>query len=159
MAILVGSRTARVDNPKLTTRLIQGKNPLRIVLQGDEPLDTAIELLADNEETLVFGSEVDSVEFPKEWIQLTKNQAPLPQILNTLYERNIQSLLVEGGAYTLQQFIDADLWDEAYVLIGNKELKEGKLAPRLESKMVKSFTIFGDKVHHFKNVKNDLVTA
>lgn len=159
MAILVGSRTARIDNPKLTTRLIQGKNPLRIVLQGDEPMDTTIELLTDNEETLVFGSEATNLEFPKEWIQLTKNQAPLPQILNALYERNIQSLLVEGGAYTLQQFIDADLWDEAYVLIGNKELKEGKLAPRLESKMVKSFTIFGDKVHHFKNVKNDLVTA
>lgn len=159
MAILVGSKTTQIDNPQLTTRLIAGQNPLRVLLLGHEPAPVESMLLTDEEPTLVFCFKAFSLPANKTNILLDENKEVLPQIMQALYKRNILSLMVEGGAFTLQEFIDANLWDEAYILTGQQEMNRGKLAPSIGANPKKSFEFFGDKVKFYKNLSNDLVTA
>lgn len=96
-AIIVGSGTVLADNCRLDVRLVQGRSPLRIVLdrRGRICNDAAV-LKGDN--TLVVSSS-DS----------------LGNLLRSLYEQGVTSLLVEGGATLLKAFIREDLWCEARV--------------------------------------------
>lgn len=103
-AIVVGRRTWELDRPSLTTRLWPGASPARFVLTSS-PME-----IDSNAET---ASSIDA-------------------LLATLYERGMQSLLVEGGAATLQAFIDSDLWDEAYIEKTNMLLGDGIRAPKIE---------------------------
>lgn len=104
-AILVGWRTMANDRPQLTTREYSGKNPKRFVMQR--------------------GGEVLS-ELP---------YTPLPEnekgALDRMYQLNIQSVIVEGGKKTLVRFLEADLWDEARILVGNQMWGRGLEAPKL----------------------------
>lgn len=86
-AILVGRKTLELDRPSLSVRHYGGHSPLRCVLGsvGEEALDAGFQAYAD----------IDS-------------------LLEGLRREGIQSLLVEGGAATLQSFIERDLWDEAW---------------------------------------------
>ena len=52
----------------------------------------------------------------------------LKQLLYSLYEMNIQSILVEGGSKTMQSFIDAGLWDEARIIINEEMIIENGIA-------------------------------
>ena len=111
-AILVGRKTALLDNPSLTTRNWYGANPLRLTTP-----------------TLVFTEKEKAVEENLEYITLDFSKDILPQILTVLYERKIQSLLVEGGTTLLQSFIDTELWDEIFVEHSAKVLGEGVKSP------------------------------
>jgi diaminohydroxyphosphoribosylaminopyrimidine deaminase/5-amino-6-(5-phosphoribosylamino)uracil reductase len=57
----------------------------------------------------------------------------LQQILQTLFQKGIQSMIVEGGSITLQHFIDSELWDEARVFTGQEEFGNGITAPNMTS--------------------------
>lgn len=101
-AIMVGTNTAILDNPSLTTRLWKGQSPLRITIDRKGRLDNSVKVLNDGMETIVYHNEI------------------LTEILFDLHKRGVQHLLVEGGGKLLQSFIDSDLWDDARVEIGNK---------------------------------------
>lgn len=119
MAIMVGYLTAAQDNPSLTTRLWDGPNPVRVVIDERGELPHTLRLFDGSAPTLVF------THHPERFADLEqnsvkpialKNQALTAQeILNSLYQEGLQSLIIEGGAHTLQLFIDANLWDEAFV--------------------------------------------
>jgi diaminohydroxyphosphoribosylaminopyrimidine deaminase/5-amino-6-(5-phosphoribosylamino)uracil reductase len=113
-AIMVGTRTALLDNPSLTTRLWPGRNPLRVVVDRHGILPRDLRLFDGEAETVVY--DTDS----------------LPDILHDLATaRKVQSLMVEGGAQLLQSFLDAGLWDEAYVEVAPMKLADGVAAPVL----------------------------
>jgi diaminohydroxyphosphoribosylaminopyrimidine deaminase/5-amino-6-(5-phosphoribosylamino)uracil reductase len=113
-AIMVGTRTALLDNPSLTTRLWPGRNPLRVVVDRHGILPRDLRLFDGEAETVVY--DTDS----------------LPDILHDLATaRKVQSLMVEGGAQLLQSFLDAGLWDEAYVEVAPMKLADGVVAPVL----------------------------
>ena len=59
-------------------------------------------------------------------------------ILTVLYERNIQSLIIEGGTQTLQSFIDKKLWDEARIFYTDTELSKGVSSPNIEGEISSS---------------------
>ena len=104
-AILVGWRTMANDRPQLTTREYPGKNPQRFVMQrGDEVLS----------------------ELP-----YTPLSEKVEDALDRMYQLNIQSVIVEGGRKTLAKFLEADLWDEARILVGNQKWGRGLKAPKL----------------------------
>lgn len=114
-AILVGAGTIRRDNPSLTARLWTGRQPLRLVVEGTRPVERNKCVFDDASETFVI-----------------KANADMPhQVCNYLYERGVQSLLVEGGLCVLQQFIDAGLYDEICVESTSWALGDGVKAPRL----------------------------
>ena len=104
-AILVGWRTMANDRPRLTTREYPGKNPQRFVMQrGDEVL-----------------SELPYTPLPEK----------VEEALDRMYQLNIQSVIVEGGKKTLEKFLEAELWDEARILVGNQMWGKGLKAPKL----------------------------
>lgn len=130
-AIMVGTNTALNDNPQLNVREWAGKNPIRIVLDLNLRLPNNIHLFDKLIPTLVFTYKEKKSETNLEYIQIDASKKLIPQLLETLYKKNIQSVIIEGGTMLLQSFIDENLWDEARVFIGNKTFNKGLKAPQL----------------------------
>ncbi len=129
-AILVGRKTALLDNPSLTTRNWYGKNPVRLVIDKDLTLPKSLRLFDGEVKTIVFTQKETSDKIPQtEYIRLDFTIDILPQIMEVLYQRKLQSLLVEGGSTLLQSFIKNGLWDEAYIETSPIRLNEGVKAP------------------------------
>lgn len=151
-AILIGKNTVENDNPSLTVRAVNGKNPIRIILDSNASLKLDYNVFNNEAKTYVFNlireEKIDNVEF----IQL--NNMSIEAIIKKLTELNIISILIEGGTQTLQSFIDTDLWDEVAVLEGKTTFNEGTNAPILNKKSNYSFEYFGDTVSLYsKNEK------
>ena len=126
-SILVGRNTILNDNPSLTVREISGKNPTRIVIDSQLQLSKDVNIFSKDAPTLVFNrlknDKIDGVE----WIKISETSTK--HILDELFKRNIQSVLVEGGSRTLQYFIIDNVWDEARVIVGDVKFGDGIKAP------------------------------
>ncbi len=133
-AVLVGTRTASIDNPQLNIRLWQGENPLRVVIDMNLKLSKNLHLFDKRIPTLIINSLKTETDGLCTYIQVDSDNLLVPQILYQLYLMDIQSLIVEGGAKTLDSFIRLGLWDEARVFTSTKvKLNEGISAPALAS--------------------------
>ena len=131
-AILVGTQTVIDDNPKLDTRDWAGNNPIRVVLDQNNRVPKNSQILDNQVKTILFtkSKTADAKENTIfETIDFQKNVAQ--QIVEALYQHQIQSVIIEGGSRTLQTFIDANLWDEARIFVGNIQLKNGVKAPQI----------------------------
>ena len=131
-AILVGTTTAVCDNPSLTTRLVEGKNPLRLAWDLHDKIPTTHNLKDDSTATIIFSSNIHKSTEHTEYVQVTDPKKLLQKTLDYLYEKGIQSLIVEGGAETLQTFISANLWDEARIFTTKDVFGSGVAAPKLQ---------------------------
>lgn len=132
-AILVGTRTALIDNPHLDTRLWYGKSPKRVLIDKNLSVPSEANVFkSDNTDLIIFNAIKTDWRAHLKYIELENFDLYLPQnILYQLYLMDVQSIIIEGGAKTLQQFIDAGLWDEARVFVGTDSWNEGVLAPQL----------------------------
>ena len=153
-AILVGTNTAVVDNPKLNTRLWKGKNPVRIVLDQHLRIPADSFLFDKSTRTIVLtsastGPKENSENLIFEPIDFTKEITS--QICDVLYRYELQSVIIEGGSKTLQAFIDADSWDEARIFFGNDQLKRGVKAPELTGKLISEEKIVSDTLKIYRN--------
>ena len=151
MAILVGGKTVLSDNPRLNTRLIEGKSPIRIVINTKTELKNNVHVLDQKIPTIIFNYDKNEKKENLQFILLDKTISYVPQILKHLFELNINSVIIEGGAATLNQFIEQNLWDEARILTGNKELHEGIKAPIVNGDIVEEFYILQDQIKILKN--------
>ena len=133
-AILVGRKTALLDNPSLTTRSWYGKNPVRMAIDRELTLPNHLALFDGSTPTIIFTEKEETPTLPQvEYMRLDFSQDILPQIMEVLYQKKLQSLMVEGGSILLQSFIDAGCWDEAYIEESEKLLSDGVKAPFLHS--------------------------
>jgi len=148
--ILIGRNTAIIDNPQLTTRLVQGKNPIRIVIDLSLKTTKNLNIFDNSSPTLIFNSIKNETKNNVEWIKIN-TQHTLQNICDILYQKGINSIIVEGGAQTLQSFIDTNLWDEALVFQSNKEFKEGIKAPRIKKHHENINFIGNDKLITLRN--------
>jgi len=146
-AILVGKNTVINDNPQLTVREAIGKNPIRIVLDSNNSVSPRAAIFSHEAPTWIVNKTRSEVNGHIEWIQL--DELTPQSILAMLHRRTIQSLIVEGGCSVLQSFIDADLWDEARILIGTHSLKDGLSAPKLTQPKHTSYFFGQDEVMFF----------
>ncbi len=152
MSILVGTHTAVNDNPRLNNRLWTGKHPIRLVI--DQTLKTPrTHHLWDGSVRTVFITATDTtVSGLTEILEIDFNLPVIDQLLKWLYEQNIQSVLVEGGPHVLQQFITADIWDEARVITGGNLLPEGTGAPVLPAGNVENtICLEEDRIVYYRN--------
>ena len=134
-AIMVGRRTALLDNPSLTVRNWYGHNPIRIVLDRSLSLPNDLQIFDGDIPTLIFTEKKRSEEEKNiTYITIDFSHNPLIQIMEELYQRKIQSLLVEGGSQLLQSFIDNGLWDEAFIEKCPSRLYSGVKAPEISDK-------------------------
>lgn len=153
-AILVGTRTATLDDPSLTVRHWHGRSPVRLVLDKDLRLPASLRLFDGEVPTLVFTEQPHAPLPNVTYLNIDYRTDILPQIMHLLYERNLQSLLVEGGSYLLQSFINAGLWDEAFVEESPILLSSGVKAPEMSNK--NSYAreqSFGRSFRHYIAVK------
>lgn len=135
-AILVGTTTALNDNPKLNVREWKGNNPTRIVIDLHDRLPQSLNLFDKIMPTIVFSLSKETSTNNLTYVKINNAKTLLQEVLNELYKRNIQSVIVEGGATLLQSFIDQHLWDEARVFVGNKKFTTGLKAPSLKGNLI-----------------------
>lgn len=152
-AILVGTNTALFDDPSLTTRLWPGPSPTRLVLDMSLRLPATLQVFDGKIKTIVFNSVKEEGDGNLRYCKIEKDKSTVQQVLDKLYQLNIQSVLVEGGAALLQSFIDEGLWDEARV-INNSELiiNNGLKAPALfKAEKVAEEKVMTDTIELFKH--------
>lgn len=131
MGILVGTTTARVDNPQLTVRDAHGPNPVRVTIDAHCTLPATAHLFDQSAETIIFNASRDEQRGLTTWVALNWHHCVLSQVFAHLYHRQIISVIIEGGAATLARCIAAQLWDEARVFISPSRFGAGIAAPRL----------------------------
>lgn len=140
-AILVGTQTALSDDPSLTTREISGRNPVRILIDLKLKVPRDAKIYNEDAPTIIFNSEKEETSGNIKFLKVEKENL-VHQVMQKLFEENIQSVLIEGGSFTLQQFIDQNLWDEAIIIKNeNLVLESGTKAPQFnfEPYQVKDF--------------------
>ncbi|MFD1166001.1 bifunctional diaminohydroxyphosphoribosylaminopyrimidine deaminase/5-amino-6-(5-phosphoribosylamino)uracil reductase RibD [Sphingobacterium daejeonense] len=146
-AILVGKRTAQLDNPSLTVREWIGRNPKRILIDKNLELPENLAIFNDDAETIIFNAKKTDWKGNRKYIELENFDLYLPQqILYQLYLMDIQSIIVEGGKKTLDLFIAAGLWDEARIFIGADSWGEGIKAPEIEGELVEGTMVGNDRL-------------
>lgn len=143
-AVMVGKNTVLVDNPQLTVREWQGKNPLRITIDRNLELPSSLHLFNEAASTLIFNSIKNDKQGNIEWVKIDSDAGVEEQILNALYKRSIQSLIIEGGAKLLNSFIQKGLWDEAQIFTSPTTLGSGIKAPMVNGQTLEEKNIEGD---------------
>lgn len=131
MGILLGRKTIENDNPQLTCREWQGKNPLRIVITRREIDETKYKVFSSEAKTLVIYPFANKKTEFAEYVKLDENMFSVESICEILYQRSISSIIVEGGKQILDLFIQSNIWDEARVITGKKFFINGLTSPKL----------------------------
>lgn len=164
-AIVVGTNTARLDNPRLNVRLWSGRNPTRVIVDKRLELSTDLHVFDGSQPTIVYHLTLPPATADRRPGEVTyqsltessvvrhpdrPDQPFLSQLLADLHHRRIQSLLVEGGTQLLQSFIDAGLWDEMAVFKSNLALGVGVAAPVIRGRLVATETVGDDELRCFR---------
>lgn len=172
-AILVGTNTVVEDNPSLTVRDWHGQNPVRVILDRALKLDASHSVFDDKSDNIIIHGKNDILPKPdsthKGWsihpplklgynanffeISWDLKNVIAKQICDTLYNANINSIIIEGGAQTLQTFIDEGLWDEGRVFSGRTTFKDGIKAPKLKGELLSETTIAEDTLRIYSKNK------
>jgi len=147
-AIMVGTHTALLDNPRLNVREWPGNNPLRIVLDRTLRLPATLHLFDNHIVTLIINEIRDDASTLCRYHKIPFTNQLLPSVMRLLHEQGIQSVIVEGGKQLLESFIASGLWDEARIFTGQRPFGSGIKAPDI-------------KVQHKQQtwIENDLLTV
>ncbi|TDQ25614.1 bifunctional diaminohydroxyphosphoribosylaminopyrimidine deaminase/5-amino-6-(5-phosphoribosylamino)uracil reductase RibD [Tenacibaculum caenipelagi] len=166
-AILVGTNTVIADNPSLTVRSWSGNHPIRIVIDKDLKIPPTATVLDGKVKTIVLfetkekrekrGEIVDVIPNDSEkshgliYEQIDFSSRVAEQICKVLHKHHIQSVIIEGGAQTLLTFINASLWDEARVFIGDVNFGAGVKRPSFNAKLFSEEKINNDILRIYRN--------
>lgn len=151
-AILVGTNTVLADNPKLNVRSWTGNNPVRVVLDKSLKISESLSVLDKTVKTIII-TEVEKENSTENLVYETIDFSKpiVEQIIEVLVQHKIQSIIIEGGAQTLQTFIDDNIWDEARVFIGENEFGDGVKAPELKAKQEREEKLQNDTLRIYLN--------
>jgi diaminohydroxyphosphoribosylaminopyrimidine deaminase/5-amino-6-(5-phosphoribosylamino)uracil reductase len=151
-ALLVGMRTAQNDNPQLNVRDWSGRDPVRIVIDRFLKLSPKLNLFDGSQKTLCYNVLKHEERTNVSLLRIDEENF-LTHLIDDLYKRKIQSVIVEGGAMTLQAFIDAGLWDEARIFVSPQTFQNGIKAPELSGVLADQCLLKNDllKIYHQKN--------
>jgi diaminohydroxyphosphoribosylaminopyrimidine deaminase/5-amino-6-(5-phosphoribosylamino)uracil reductase len=151
-AILIGKQTVIIDNPQLTSREWPGKNPVRLVIDKHLQVPLTNNVFNKDVKTIIFNEVKTDVIDNIHYIQMEDMQFYLAQkIAFQLYLMDIQSVIIEGGANILNQFLNADLWDEARIFTSSDSWDHGIAAPIFNSKLQEETKIGTDKLSIYTN--------
>lgn len=147
-AILVGKNTAKYDNPSLTVRDWNGKNPIRIIIDHELTLEQKLNLFDQSVPTICYNS-IKDFENGVSYVSLPDEEF-LQSLLIDVNKRGINSVIIEGGAKTLADFIEQNLWDEARVFISKQNFETGISAPSIRG-VAEEEIIHTDRLLIYKN--------
>ena len=148
-AILVGKNTVKYDDPYLTVREWEGSNPIRIVIDRQLELSEKLNVFDRSVKTLVFNEKKNEQNENLEYVRF---DGSLKNLLEYLYIKKIQSLIVEGGKSILKSFIETEMWDEARIFSTKNEFGEGISAPDISGQLLVDHKETGDRLEIYANI-------
>ncbi|WP_346239095.1 bifunctional diaminohydroxyphosphoribosylaminopyrimidine deaminase/5-amino-6-(5-phosphoribosylamino)uracil reductase RibD [Niabella insulamsoli] len=159
-AILIGAQTAINDDPLLDNRHWFGKAPQKVIFDPLLKVPSMLKLFQTGDVVIVLNTEKDAVSKNVIYVKMDKADM-VPDAMRQLHQLNIQSIFVEGGQKVLQAFMEADLWDEAFVITNKDQiLGTGLTAPVLKNqRKLHRQMLFNDEIIHFKNQNNSFIDA
>lgn len=122
-SIMIGVQTVLDDNPKLDTRLWNGKNPVSIVIDPSKKLSKTHGNFNLMKEKFI------TIKNQNRKKNKDKLSIKAQEILDQIFNNSLQSVIIEGGTKTLQHFIDAELWDEVRIFVTKEKLISGLKGP------------------------------
>jgi diaminohydroxyphosphoribosylaminopyrimidine deaminase/5-amino-6-(5-phosphoribosylamino)uracil reductase len=138
-AVIIGENTLCNDDPLLNVRHWTGMDPVRVVISDSpERLAGYRMFRGEGSPVILFSPGIDGAEEGVEYFRTGDRQSTVEEALKELHRREIQSVMVEGGANLLSQFIGAGLWDEARIFRGYRNFGSGLKAPGLQGRIVQS---------------------
>jgi len=146
--ILIGTNTAVIDNPKLTSRAFPGDNPIRLVIDKQERIPKTHHLLSDNGHTVIFSNNAQ-YKLQSNTNKITQAidlENEIEGILNYCFNSGINLLLIEGGRQVINSFVKSGLWDECRVIKAPILLGEGVKAPIIEMQLQDRYRLGEDEV-------------
>ena len=150
---MIGTNTVLLDNPRLTVREYEGKNPTRIIIDKWLRVPKHYHIYDKAAPSIIFNEAENKTEDNVELVKMNFEDNLIAQMMRELCVRNIQSVMIEGGELLFNTFMAANCWDEARVLIANKEFGKGVKAPDISGKNVRSEQdIAGDKLLVYDNL-------
>jgi diaminohydroxyphosphoribosylaminopyrimidine deaminase / 5-amino-6-(5-phosphoribosylamino)uracil reductase len=150
-AIMVGTNTVLTDNPQLNVRHWKGNSPIRIVLDRSLRISSSSNVFDNSSPTLIFNEKKNEKVGNNEFIQIDFGSGMFNQLFHELFNRQIQSVIVEGGKKLLESLIKQNIWDEARVLIGDKNFGKGYAAPAIPQKAETITNILNDRLLFYRN--------
>jgi diaminohydroxyphosphoribosylaminopyrimidine deaminase/5-amino-6-(5-phosphoribosylamino)uracil reductase len=135
-SILVGAATIRNDNPMLNVRDWSGNEPVKLILSRSGNLSGDLQVFKNIGRIIVFTSNEDTGIQGTEKVILKGDRLAAEEVVEYLYDTEIESLFIEGGAKTLSHFIDCGLWDEARIFYGATLFKTGIRAPQIKGEII-----------------------
>ena len=154
--ILIGTHTALNDDPQLTNRLWKGKSPIRLIIDLDLRLPAGLKIFDGNQRTIIFNHKKEKENGLTSYKKFAIEGTVCDQILSACYQLKITSVLIEGGAHTLQSFIHEVLWDEARVICNNDLIIEtGVASPELsQQQLVSKEDYLNDSISYYIPIKS-----
>ncbi|WP_219932503.1 bifunctional diaminohydroxyphosphoribosylaminopyrimidine deaminase/5-amino-6-(5-phosphoribosylamino)uracil reductase RibD [Perlabentimonas gracilis] len=159
-AIMIGTNTVDKDNPRLDVRDWSGRSPMRIVLDRKLRLSPDVNVYDGSLPTIVFVGNNSSAASKRQTFASVPNIELLTidfakgaedQVLKELYDRGINSVIVEGGAMLINSFVKKNYWDEARVFVGNKFFGDGVKAPELSGELFSYDEVGDSKLFTYRN--------
>ena len=153
--ILIGTNTALNDDPQLTNRLWNGKSPIRLLIDLHLRLPKQLKIFDGSQRTIIFNYKEEMENGLTSYSKLSTDGSVCQQILSACYRFNITSVLIEGGAHTLQTFINEGLWDEARAICNDNLIIEGGVASPILRQHVKvrSDDYFSDRISFYEPIQ------
>ncbi len=149
-AVLVGTGTALHDNPALTVRDWAGRNPVRIVIDRFGKLPQTLALFDGSQQTICYTTHRDESARNLEVVKLPETDF-ITAMLDDLFKRNVQSVIIEGGATTLSQFLKERLWDEARIFTSPEQFGSGIASPKFTGNLMSRESVFTDTLAIYRN--------
>ncbi|MBL6449838.1 bifunctional diaminohydroxyphosphoribosylaminopyrimidine deaminase/5-amino-6-(5-phosphoribosylamino)uracil reductase RibD [Fulvivirga sp. 29W222] len=147
--IMVGPNTAYYDDPSLSVRDWTGRNPVRVVIDRKLRLPQSLKLFDGSQPTICYNLSSNQESEGVKYVKLPDSNF-LDELFLNLFEQNLRSVIVEGGAQLLNLLLEKGMWDEARVFVSPAKFIEGIEAPRI-SGLVAEEIIDTDKLLIYKN--------
>jgi diaminohydroxyphosphoribosylaminopyrimidine deaminase / 5-amino-6-(5-phosphoribosylamino)uracil reductase len=144
-AVMVGTTTAKIDNPQLNVRDWTGRNPVRVVIDKQLRLPSNLAIFDHTQPTICYNLVKDEVTPNLELIKLREGNF-IKQVIENLYAKKVQSIMVEGGTTLMNSLLEHDLWDEMRVFRTTNCFGKGIKAPQIRGVMFDREHIQGDEL-------------
>ena len=150
-AILIGYNTLINDNPLLTTRLAEGKNPIRLLLSRTIDLPLDFNIFNEDARTIIFNPMKDEIKNNIEFVKIDWNKK-VQEILDYCFKSNISSIIIEGGTNTIYNFMNINAWDEAQIFVNpTKKFMHGISAPEINLNNIIPINVGNDLLYTILN--------
>jgi diaminohydroxyphosphoribosylaminopyrimidine deaminase/5-amino-6-(5-phosphoribosylamino)uracil reductase len=152
-AIMVGTSTILSDNPSLTVRRWSGENPVRITFDRNGRLSDSAQIFDGKTETILFTGVQRNYAGRIQLVHADPSYE-MVDVMEELFDRQIVSVFVEGGAKIHKSFLESGLWDEARVFTGKMLFTQGVKAPEINEEVDETVKIGETLLEIYRNKLN-----